>query len=572
MIRSALFLLFLAALIFFQPSAAWSVLHLHGLSIFPVLIGGVLFAFFFVKRLPDGFSRFLNRTFSGRFFWISSILILGAGMSLLLFFRFRLFLPPPQGSGDSLLLLEHVPAYSRIFGFLDSFDEVLDLYVHSRMYLTARSYGFYVEDVYAWTSFAAGFAYTAALLFFLRGRPFKHALLGFGLLYFSPGLQLYAGYVENYSLASVCVSISLFIGVRLLERTSEENRISPFPILVVAVIAALGALFHLLGSPVLFALVYLVWILSGKKFRRFLLWSACAATAALLVLIPAWAFFLTIVENPVSFGASFTASPAILRPSRFFSVSHGLDLLNLLLFASPAGLFLVAARYGASTGPQGVPGGSQTIGMKISGLLGGPPGIFPAIAATTYFVHASIWNSHIGFPADWDLFTFFQGPFNLLVFHIAALKDTKRPHADQPIELRWTAAPLLLGFFFTLPWLARNASDSDASRRNKEKARANVEDLVREIERDPLFPAVTGLAEKRNYVKVKLFRIRCLRALEDDKRPDSVKKALRLDLEKATREYERLMIPRSGISDTAARKIVWDELTRLNLEINGARD
>ncbi len=580
MIRSAVFLLLLAGMVFLQPGPAWSVHHLRGLGFVPVLLACLLVGFFLVRRIPVRLSEFLERPFIGRFFWVSFFLLLAASAGLLIFFRFRLFLPPPQGSGDSLLLLEHVPAYSRVFGFLDSFDEVLDLYLHSRMYLAARAYGFFVEDVYAWTSFAAGVVFTGGLLFFLRGRPLRHVILGIGVLYFTPALQLYAGYVENYSLASVSVSIVLFASVRLLEKAggakTDARRVdgssralfqSLLPILCVAAIAAGGALFHLLGSPVLFALVYLVWVLSGRDFRRFILWGASAAGVALFVLIPAWSFFLAVVENPVSFGTSFTASPAILRPGRFFSLAHVLDMLNLLCFASPAGiLFLVSMSRKNFPAAKDARGGKKGIGANVASFLHGPPGIFLGIASLTYWVHASIWNSHIGFPADWDLFTFFQGPLNLLVFHLL-IKRENEP-ADQVARL---IVVLCLGIFFSVPWLSRNASDSETSRRNKEKARANVDELVRQIESDPIFPVLKRLGERRNYVKVKLFRIRCLSALADDARPASIRAELRTDLEKAVREYELLMVEPDAASGVK-RRAVWDELTRLNLEINGAGD
>ncbi|MEQ9363001.1 MAG: hypothetical protein RIF32_02090, partial [Leptospirales bacterium] len=164
-------------------------------------------------------------------------LLLGSAILLLFQFRQRLFLAPPDGLGDSLLILEQVPVYTHLRGYLDSFDELLELYWHSRLYLfTSESFSWHVEDAYALLSIASFALYGTVVFYFLIRRSLFEILAGLALLIFVPALQLFAGYVEHYTIATSWMALSILTGAYALERKGRAD--APPIVLSVVIVAA----------------------------------------------------------------------------------------------------------------------------------------------------------------------------------------------------------------------------------------------------------------------------------------------------------------------------------------------
>ena len=485
--------------------------------------------------------------------------------------RMRLFLPPPEGLGDSLLLLEHVPVYTRVFGYLDSFDELLALYFRSRFYLMgAEWFGWAVHDSYAVLSSALGGLYVLLVLFFLRGRSYFALLAGLALFLFVPALQLYAGYVENYSLASLLLSAALFLCGRALEAEAHGRSIPTRTIAILAGIAAFGVLVHGVVAFVGPALIYFTLHAARGDTRRFLRLAVRAGVVALGILLPVWIYFFFFATNQVDFFESFAYRPALYPPGRWFSLEHLHGLVNLPLLAAPTALLLLVLWPAlAPRIQQAWPASAAKAGWRRrwDRLLPDPASRFFLLATLGFAGHAFVWNPLIGFPADWDLFTFFQAPLHCFVFYRLVL-GLERTAQQSPPE-RSPLFVVLCGLLFvalasTGFWLARNAQSSPTSQTNLQRAERNAAGFLTEIREDPRFERLPTARRRKQYVKALLFVLRSREVLEQHPGPEATR--LAAALEPAWNECARVLT----LDESAYRSefpAAWQTLTRVNIEL-----
>ncbi len=505
------------------------------------------------------------------------------GVLLLWIFRQRLFLAPPEGLGDSVLILEHVPVYARFMGYLDSFDELLVLFLRSKFYLwSSQNLGLQIEESYGVISTGAFVLYAALIVWFLRGRSIAAWLYGLTLFVFAPGLQLFAGYVEHYTLPSLYLSMTLFFAARCLEEpdgADAANQAGTFlrhgPGLAVAITAALAAitaLHHMITTAMAPALVYFVWMLArrdsaqtsyAENLRPFAALAGRAVLAAGPILLLTWAYFLYLAEPRLAFGDSHAASPPVHRPSTLLSLAHARDMLNLLFLAvpvAPALLLLLLALPGR--GPRD--------------LVATPVLRFTLLATLLFGGITFIVKSLIGFPGDWDLLTFFRIPLSLYVFYLfrRILQSDDAPGRF----VVSTALPLLfvLSTTFTGAWIGRNAAltvspeVAEESRLNLNDAHRHVELFFEVIGNDPVYAELAARYPERRklYILVKLFLIRSEERVKTRDFSDAERAELLPRLETAGAEFSRwILLPKDEHGN--AHRAVWDRLTELNLRING---
>lgn len=503
------------------------------------------------------------------------------GVVLLWFFRQRLFLGPPEGLGDSVLILEHVPVYARFMGYLDSFDELLVLFLRSKFYLWSSTHlDLHIEESYAVVSTGAFVLYAALILWFLRGRTLAAWLCGLTLFVFAPGLQLFAGYVEHYTLPSVYLSMTLFFAARCLEE--EDGVLKNQPLLAVTVTAALAAitaLHHMITAAMAPALVYFVWLLArrdandnaqddatvpyAESVKPFLRLALRAMLAAGPILLLTWAYFLYVAEPRLAFGDSHAASPPVHRPSTLFSLAHARDMVNLLFLAAPAvpALLLVLLA---------LPGRTPR------DFVAAPVLRFALLATMLFAGITFIVKSLIGFPGDWDLLTFFRVPLSLYAFYL--LQGLFRSEDQARRFVVSTALPLLfvLSATFTAAWIGRNAlvtvspRVAEESRRNLSDAHRHVDLFFEVIGGDPVYAELAERYPDRRklYILVKLFLIRSEERVKTRDFSDADRAELLPRLEAAGAEFSRWILMPKDEHGTAHRA-VWDRLTELNLRING---
>lgn len=456
--------IFLLLLVFGRSPELW---FFDRLSPGPLLLLLLIFpaGLWFVRRpwadSPVHISRWFILFFSaaaGVLFWV---------------FRMQLLLPPPEGNGDSIFLMEQVPVYTELFGFRATLDEVLELYVHSKFYLAVKWAGGSILDSYAILSCAAGALYTAVVLSHLNGRKPAVLAAGLVLLLATPAIQIFFGYAEHYDTPALLLLSMCVFGLRFL----EGGQPGPRDFALLGFLSALALLFHLITAAALPALVWFVWSSSKKSFLRN---AAAAAIPAFILLAGVFSCFLFFAEYPISARHSFAARPPFYPVSDFVSVRHFTELFNLVMIGMPALLILAW---------NGLP--------DWRALIKDHAFVFLCLMFAGFFSTSVLINPLLGYPADWDLLTLFFVPGNLLLLHLWQNKRQKTMEAILP-------GVAALCITITALWVARNHEASPASRENLGRAEANSSTFLILIEGDRVYQ---GLPRDRRKaaVEVKLF-------------------------------------------------------------------
>lgn len=569
-------LIFGLALQFADRLGLWSLKHAHGLSFVFYAAAVVALLGALVRRQPDPNRMTLSEKLLRWPAQVPAYAIAAAAFGSFAFFwifRQRLFLPPPEGLGDSLDLLRRIPVFTTLFGYQDSFDEILSLYVRSRLFALLSGFGWNAADAGALWSCLCGALAVAITLIYLRREGPKVFLLGCLLLLGVPATQLYYGYVENYSGAHVAVLAVLLAGSRLLSNR-EESQLT-YKLIGLALVAALGAMFHLMVACTLPALAFLVWRLSTNWLSFVKLALAAGASAAVLIGC-VWLYFLALHPYPIALFDAHLLHPPFYPPRELFSPKHLFDQANLWLLCAPAALFLLPTvlQLAIGTSPASAAMPTPQKAGKVSGNSGqmeqSPERwageqrwelpIFFGLCAATYCFWGFVWNPLLGFPADWDLLCFFALPLHLLVFEICRPAFAGRwwPSLRPPL---WSVALVCLGLTFA--WVARNAHESPQSKHNLQEAADQAQRFLAWQAGDPLYPRLAH-ARKKQYIKTRLFAFRADAQLSVDESAQA--RVLRKRLQKAIDAYAAIVLLDEESFQTRLAPI-WKELTAINIAV-----
>lgn len=508
------------------------------------------------------------------------ILFFSAGLAGgLLFFgllRVQLFLPPPEGLGDSRLILEHVPVYAQLLGYVSSFDELLDYYFRSRFYLwSAARLGLSVEDGYALISWLFFIPYWIVVFDFVRDRTRAAAALALGLFLSTPALALFAGYVESYTMVAAYMAVALLPIAKRLESPESARRMAGPLVLWAALWAAWGVLHHLYAATTILALAGLTIVLARNR-RHWLQLALGAGGAAAALLAAVWGAFLFVVEPPLSIGESHAANPPIESPFYFFSAANALDSLNVLLYAAPAVLpvapLLAFAAWQARAHWLVRP---TATGLKSawSWLARTPAEKFALLALAPALGLSLVHSAYIGYPADADLQSLYFIALLLWLFYVLqrALESSR---AWLAIGTRIVApAAIVFSAGLLVGWLWRNHQFTPDSAANLAAARRNVASFLAAAAQDPVYAALSATDRRRTYIQVKLFFVRSRERLARSAPADfSAEERAQLTAALAageTRFDEWILFPEPRFS--AERAALWASLTDLNVRINGGR-
>lgn len=258
--------------------------------------------------------------------------------------------------------------------------------------------------------------------------PAAVALVGCG------AVQLFAGYVELYTLSTVCMLASLVCGLDAL-----AGRRGPLPAFA---LWTLSCAFHLSGIVFLPAMG---WLALRTRAR----WLRVAGVTVLPALVLALAMQRTgyAGSGETGFGGGdghmFVPLFHLTGMSHYLMLrpAHLLAIANEQLLVAPLGLVLVVA--GAVCSPWRV----ERPGLPRDAL------VYLGLVASAFFALTVIWNPDLGALMDWDLF----GPvgFYLTICGIALLA---RQLGDEPARLSavlWVVAAVHLSR--GLPFVLHNA-------------------------------------------------------------------------------------------------------------------
>ncbi|MCS7261231.1 MAG: hypothetical protein NZ765_10690 [Anaerolineae bacterium] len=285
----------------------------------------------------------------------------------------------------------------------------LTIFLHARLWLWLNPvFTVGVDTLYAVTSVLAGIAFVYVLLHLADqlGRDHLEKWLIFGMVATTGAMQLFFGYVENYTLMSAGLMLTLYLSVRCLH--AELNLAWSSTAL------AITNAFHpstVVMWPAMFLIAW--WKVREQKLAKKdpkYLWGALIVPP--LLIFVALASFMTFGGHGVTAllsddrpggadGIPFVPLYRIETPWQhytMFSLAHLLDWANEHFLISPFGFFLLA--YGlilgvrrrlSTTSPYRDPQERGTLWFLI-------------IASTAYLIWTFVWNPDYGGRKDWDLF------------------------------------------------------------------------------------------------------------------------------------------------------------------------
>lgn len=289
-------------------------------------------------------------------------------------------------------------------------------------------------EIYTFIDLAAGVVFVGILVWFFRKleRPPLEKVLLASFLYLTASTQFFFGYVENYVLQFVIVTLFLMTGWLVL-----ENRLSTAaPITCYLLLVGL----HLGFLVLLPSIGFLVFWKMGKNIVKAVLILSGLGVVGVAVVIASGYNLQHLLERfgsrSVDFLQPFTAIGGNF-PYPMFSAWHLWDWFNAQLLISPLALVLAAILLILHR---------KEIDWKKPVLL------FLLITTACSLVFTWIINFALGMARDWDLFSTFLVPLLLLDIYLLNLPLTFTPRR---YVLAVIAAVSLLHW---IPWIGVNAS------------------------------------------------------------------------------------------------------------------
>jgi len=361
----------------------------------------------------------------------------------------------------------------------------LSIFLHAQLwFLLNPVVGVGVDSLYAITSILSGvgFVYVLFLLADTLGREWAEKATIFGLMITVGSMQLFFGYVENYTIISLGLMLTLYLAIRCLG--GEVALV--WPSLVLAVTNA----FHPSTIVLWPALGYVGWRAAGRRAS-----AKGKASEWLKLVLPPILVFAGLAALMTAGGHGPGAMLADDRPGgadgipfvplfrvttewqhyTMFSPGHLLDWANEHFLISPFGLLLLllallnsiiiwlkSARSSQHDGPSD---SHFHAGRDESGVT-----LFLAIASLTYLLLTFVWNPDYGGRRDWDLFAPSAFVYTLLAAYLLTRQLTRhlthqvshRPSSPESSCTLARVARLLIAasalhtiawiYYNTIPW------------------------------------------------------------------------------------------------------------------------
>ena len=376
-------------------------------------------------------------------------------IAALLFIAFYLFPIQHTRWGDAYILSKALALADPTLRLTHSWQAPLDVFLHSQVWQ-------WLHEPLAWTdatgayrllSPLAGMLYLGAAVSVARRLHPTPTWLTFGLLTSLGVMQLFFGYIENYSFAAAGILLYLGWGIAALQDDQ--------PLWLAATALAVTNAFHPSTVILLPSLLYIGWIVQQRnKSRRFVVLSiglpltlVALATIGLMELGNHGIAALFSTDRPGGGDARFFvplwATTTRWEQYTMFSWLHLRDLLNQQLLVAPVVLpalliirpWLFAPNPGHAAAPP--PRKADT------------PLLFLVIATLSHLLLIWTWNPDYGGQRDWDLFSLAAIPAALLLA-VGLPRRLSQPHYLQggAISLLMLQCLQLVAWIYqnTLPW------------------------------------------------------------------------------------------------------------------------
>ncbi len=323
--------------------------------------------------------------------WVRGGIVLAGGV---IFYLFRI---RHLRWGDAYILVKSIPHPDVRLTYV--WQAPLDVFIHAKLWAAGNRWFGWPDPtpVYWLLSIAAGmlFLWTLLGLAAWLGRNFTERALVIGLVATLGTMQLFFGYIENYSIMTLGVLVYIWLALRAVR--SEVGLIWP------ATVLALTHGFHPSTLVLAPSLLLLIWERRRLGFDTSWL-RALVAVAAPYVVVGAGVTALMSVGGHglnALMGADFPGGgdhrwfvPLFETQTRWehytmFSLAHALDIINQQLLSAPVvwPALILCLIFAGSRIPRRDP---------IFRLLG--------VMAVSYLVLTLTWNPDYGGQRDWDLF------------------------------------------------------------------------------------------------------------------------------------------------------------------------
>lgn len=332
--------------------------------------------------------------------------------------------------GDSYLLSIMLSLPDLDLRVIYNWQAPFTVFLHQRLwqYVANPLWGWPVEHVYAAISILCGMVFVYVLLTFTArlGRdPLERAILA-GLVLTTGSMQLFFGYVENYTVISLGLLLTLFLGWRALRGEIEPV----WPVLALALTNGFhpSTVFLWPGMWLLCWLCYKRGYVSLSQGLWQMILPPLLVGGAVLGLMESGGHGLAALlgkDRPgggdgVWFVPLFRIDPEWQKyqPYTMFSAAHFIDWLNVHLLISPFGLPLLITLI--------------TSYHLLFTIFTEPTdrdfALFLSVTAAMYILLTWLWNPDYGGRKDWDLFAPSAFVYTLLAGYLLVrfIKDKKK--------------------------------------------------------------------------------------------------------------------------------------------------
>ncbi len=289
-------------------------------------------------------------------------------------------------------------------------------------------------EIYTFIDYTAGVCFVAVLFWFFRKLdrpPLEKVFLALFLFLTAP-TQFFFGYVENYVLQFVVVTLFLMTGWLVLEKR--------LPLVVPIACYVLLVCLHLGFLALIPSIGFLIfWKMGRNVVKSLLLFGGLGALGVVIVIATGYNLHHILErfsDQRVDFLQLFSAIGGNF-PYPMFSVLHLWDWLNAQFLVSPLALVLAIILLLLHR---------KEINWKSPALL------FLLLSTACSLLFTWIINFALGMARDWDLFSTFQVPLILLDIYLLSL----------PLKIVPRRYLLVLitsvSFLHWVPWIGVNAS------------------------------------------------------------------------------------------------------------------
>ncbi|MCE9500521.1 MAG: hypothetical protein K8R21_08495 [Leptospira sp.] len=378
------FLFVFAGATFFNPWFLFSnKIYLQTISISSLLYTVLIFVYSKKSRIIP-----TRELFSGNYYLAAILIIPGISFTGMLLFPVN-----NLNLGDGILLLENVFLETGIFGYQLTLDEFLEAISHSYLYSLIGEGSPDPRVSYRILSWASGFLFLGIVILFSKKYMIRPVLIG--LLLSSNGIILFHGYVENYTIVTLFLFLTMIYGYETIKR--GETGLAY--ILVAVFLGCITIYSHLVSGYIIFALAFYCYVVSekGNFIRNTLISSAIGLGLVALFFI----YFIFLADVRADLSQTHIAHPPFYPMRRMFSLNHVYEIGSCIGFSCFVPFWILSHQFTFER-------------KRMVSFLAKPENLFVCLVSAGFLIHGITFNPLLGFPSDWDIMSFYWLPITFL--------------------------------------------------------------------------------------------------------------------------------------------------------------